>query len=203
VVVVVVVVVDGVVVVVVDGVVDVDGVRQGRGRVTVVLVLGYRRLMGQVRPGALGGGLPVADPRPALASGRHCAHHPGPGGEPADRDHRDHSDHSDHSDGRRVAGFRCVTCGHPLAAPAGPWCPVCHGPLAEAAFGPGGVVWAATVVHIGVAGRRPPYALAHVDLDEGPRVLVHLRPAVAPAPGERVRVVGEAGGDLLAEPVAG
>ncbi|MEU1692872.1 OB-fold domain-containing protein [Streptomyces hirsutus] len=42
-------------------------------------------------------------------------------------------------------------------------------------FPPRGSVWASTVVRIDVGTRRPPYGIAYVDLDDGPRVLVLLR----------------------------
>lgn len=97
-----------------------------------------------------------------------------------------------------VVGARCRACGYPTA-PATPWCPVCQGPQEEARFGPGGCVWAATVVHLRLpGGRTPPYGLAYVDLDDGPRVLARLDEAAAPRPGTRVAVVeggGEDGGD--------
>jgi uncharacterized OB-fold protein len=97
-------------------------------------------------------------------------------------------------DGDRVVGARCTACGYPTA-PAAAWCPVCTRPQAEASFGPGGRVWSSTVVHIPVGDRPPPFGLAYVDLDEGPRVLAHLaEPAVLP-PGTRVRVRVTGAGD--------
>lgn len=96
----------------------------------------------------------------------------------------------------RVAGLRCARCGYPLAVEA-PWCPDCRGPLGEATFGPGGVVWAHTTLHISVAGRAPGYTLAYVDLDDGPRILAHVEGG-RPAVGSRVRVAGTtAEGDPL------
>jgi len=86
----------------------------------------------------------------------------------------------------RVAGVRCQACAEPVAYPW-PACPECGGPVVAAEFGPDGVVWSATVVRIPVADRTPPYALAYVDLDDGPRVLAHLDD-VAPAVGARVRL---------------
>ncbi len=70
----------------------------------------------------------------------------------------------------RVAGMRCQSCGHPLAF-ARPLCPVCGGPVSESLFGPYGTVFASTVIRIPVGDRRPPYGLAYVDLDDGPRLL--------------------------------
>lgn len=99
--------------------------------------------------------------------------------------------------GGRVVGARCRSCGYPTA-PATPRCPVCFGPQGEAGFGPGGTVWSATVVHLAVGGRTPPYALAYVDLDDGPRVLACLDEPATPPQGTRVAVVGhDAGGDLV------
>ena len=87
-----------------------------------------------------------------------------------------------------VLGLRCTACGYPVAVEA-PRCPDCRGPLAEAAFGPGGVVWAHTTLHISVAGREPGYTLAYVDLDDGPRILAHVEGG-APKVGSRVRLAG-------------
>lgn len=88
----------------------------------------------------------------------------------------------------RVPGQRCVACRHPLAY-AAPRCPVCRGALAEARFGPGGVVFAATIVRVPIPGRTPPWGLAYVDLDDGPRILAHFAPDAGPlAVGARVRL---------------
>jgi len=81
----------------------------------------------------------------------------------------------------RVAGQRCRSCGE-VAAFAWPRCPACRGEVEPAAFGPDGTVWSSTVVRIPLPGRTPPYALAYVDLDDGPRVLAHV---VAPPNGPR------------------
>jgi uncharacterized OB-fold protein len=35
------------------------------------------------------------------------------------------------------------------------------------------VVWSSTVLRVPLPGRTPPYGLAYVDLDDGPRVLGH------------------------------
>jgi uncharacterized OB-fold protein len=98
-----------------------------------------------------------------------------------------------------LRGVRCRACGYPSAPPA-PWCPVCHSSEAEEAwFGPAGTVWSSTVVHIPVGKWVPPYAIAYVDLDEGPRVLAHLAEPRVLAPGARVRLQGASeGGDVLA-----
>lgn len=90
-----------------------------------------------------------------------------------------------------VVGARCTRCGHRVAF-ARPRCPACRGPVEAAEFGPGGTVWSSTVVRIPVPGREPPYALAYVDLDDGPRVLTHLDGTAAPDVGTRVRLTASA-----------
>lgn len=88
----------------------------------------------------------------------------------------------------RVAGRRCVACRHPLAY-AAPRCPVCRGALADARFGPEGAVFAATIVRVPIPGRTPPWGLAYVDLDDGPRILAHYAPERGVLPvGARVRL---------------
>lgn len=77
-----------------------------------------------------------------------------------------------HGDVAVVAGVRCGACGHPGIEPVEA-CPLCRADLSRVEFGPTGTVFAATVVHIGLPGRPPPYGLAYVDLDEGPRILAH------------------------------
>ena len=71
-------------------------------------------------------------------------------------------------------------------------------------FGPSGTVWSSTVVRVPVPGRTPPYGLAYVDLDNGPRVLAHVADAGTDTgtervpPGTRVTIVGETlDGDVL------
>lgn len=99
--------------------------------------------------------------------------------------------------GDKVVGVRCAACGYPTA-PAAPWCPVCqHREQVPAEFGPGGTVWASTLVQIPVGRWTPPYAMAYVDLDDGPRVIAHLQEARIERPGTRVRIVGGEEGDLL------
>lgn len=102
--------------------------------------------------------------------------------------------------GRGVAGTRCGACGHPSLWST-PRCPVCGGATAPAVFGPGGTVWSSTVVRVAVPGRTPPYTLAYVDLDDGPRLLAHVAGSTERlAPGARVRVAGStADGDVLVE----
>lgn len=78
-----------------------------------------------------------------------------------------------------VVGRRCRSCAEPVAY-AWPRCPACGAAVAPAEFGPRGTVWSSTVVRIAVPGHTPPYALAYVDLEDGPRVLAHVAGADEP-----------------------
>jgi uncharacterized OB-fold protein len=76
------------------------------------------------------------------------------------------------ADGRLLGG-RCRGCGLAVAGDARR-CPACRREAVEpAAFGPGGVVWSATTLHVGAPGQPVPFALAYVDLEDGPRILAH------------------------------
>jgi uncharacterized OB-fold protein len=88
--------------------------------------------------------------------------------------------------GHALAGWICASCAHPLALPR-PRCPRCTGELVAREFGPFGTVWAATVVRVPIPGLEPPYGLAYVDIDEGPRILVHSGEGPL-AIGSRVRL---------------
>ena len=109
-----------------------------------------------------------------------------------------------YGDAAAVVGVRCTACGYPVAF-ARPACPVCSGPVSEQYFGPSGTVFASTVVRIPVGARTPPYGLAYVDLDDGPRVLAATTTpsgggAVAVPVGARVRLIGvAAAGDPVVE----
>jgi hypothetical protein len=101
------------------------------------------------------------------------------------------------SDGA-IEGARCTACRYPVAQREIPWCPVCGEALADERFAVTGTVWSSTVVAIPVGQRKPPFGLAYLDLDDGPRLLVHLAdPAVVP-PGTRLRITGTEHGDLIA-----
>jgi uncharacterized OB-fold protein len=103
--------------------------------------------------------------------------------------------------GNQLQGTRCAACRLAIAQEA-PRCPRCgSGELQPEAFGPEGTVWASTVVHLPVGRRKPPFAIAYVDLDDGPRVLVHLTGASVLPAGSRVRIAGADEGDVLAEAV--
>lgn len=101
-------------------------------------------------------------------------------------------------DGTAVLGVRCAACRYPSAQHEIPWCPVCQGEVTPERFAPTGAVWSATVVAIPVGVRRAPFGLAYLDLDDGPRVLVHLAEPTAVPPGTRARITGTDGGDLVA-----
>lgn len=103
-------------------------------------------------------------------------------------------------DGFVISGVRCSECDHPMAVPTMS-CIRCRGAVTAATFGPGGQVWASTVVRIAVGDRTPPYALAYVDLDDGPRVLAHLSDPEAEPPnvGSLVRLVEPRDGDVVVE----
>jgi uncharacterized OB-fold protein len=97
-----------------------------------------------------------------------------------------------------VVGVRCTVCRYPAAQTQIPWCPACHGAVAPERFEPVGTIWSATVVAIPVGERRPPFALAYLDLDDGPRLLVHMATPDAPPIGGRARITGTDAGDLVA-----
>ncbi|HEY9416852.1 MAG TPA: OB-fold domain-containing protein [Pseudonocardia sp.] len=122
------------------------------------------------RPGSAAGGLPVADPRPVF----------------------------DGIGGPAVVGVRCTACRYPAAQQEIPWCPVCYQPVEPARFSPAGAAWSSTVVAIPVGERRPPFGIAYLDLDDGPRVMVHLAEPVVLPLGARLRITGTDRGDLVA-----
>ena len=103
----------------------------------------------------------------------------------------------------RISGSRCTECGYPVASVL-ERCPLCAASCERAEFGPGATVFAATVLRVPVPGRTPPYALAYVDLDDGPRILAHVEGTEAAlVPGDRVVVIGlTAEGDPLVTPDA-
>lgn len=74
----------------------------------------------------------------------------------------------------RITGTLCTNCGHRLLVHP-PRCNRCLSrALQVSEFGPTGTLWSSTVVRIAVPGRTPPYALAYVDLDDGPRILAEI-----------------------------
>jgi uncharacterized OB-fold protein len=101
-------------------------------------------------------------------------------------------------DGQQLVGVQCEQCGRPSAFPD-TWCRRCQGPVRPARFGPGGTVWASATIHLPVDHREPPFTVAYVDLDRGPRVLTLVKGADSLSPETRVRLVGELQGDLVVE----
>lgn len=99
-----------------------------------------------------------------------------------------------------LEGWRCGACGHPSLW-SSPRCPICGESMTKATFGPQGTVWSSTVVRVPVPGRTPPYAMAYVDLDDGPRILAHVAgPAERLPIGSTVRLVASnAEGDVMVE----
>jgi uncharacterized OB-fold protein len=88
--------------------------------------------------------------------------------------------------GYRLVGGRC-TQGHPLLSTFAR-CPRCRSEVETASFGPEGLIWATTRVHVPAFPHDVvPYVLAYVDLDDGPRVLLRLTNTPAGASvGDRV-----------------
>jgi uncharacterized protein len=94
----------------------------------------------------------------------------------------------------------CTECGYAVAGTLAA-CPRCGGETVASEAGPGGRVWASTVVRIPVPGRTPPYGLAYVDLDDGPRVLAHFPGDAALAVGSTVVLAPQSDdGDLTVVP---
>lgn len=97
-----------------------------------------------------------------------------------------------------VTGWRCTACALPLTQPV-LRCPQCRQPVREEEFGSSGVIFASTCMRVGVPNHAPPYAIAYLVLDDGPRVFVHTE-GDAPTPvGSRARIVRVSElGDLVA-----
>ena len=102
-----------------------------------------------------------------------------------------------------VVGYRCDDCRYPIIQKV-PRCPECSGSMAADNFGPDGIVAASTCLRVRVPGYEPPYAIAYVDLLDGPRVLVHTPDAQVIPPGAKVSLTGlTERGDLAAAPLEG
>ena len=70
----------------------------------------------------------------------------------------------------------CDACGHHIWYPRS-WCPVCqHGSVTWTRLSGRGTVYARTILHkaMGPWGDAAPFAIAYVELEEGPRVLTNL-----------------------------
>lgn len=94
------------------------------------------------------------------------------------------------ADGRlAVAGWRCASCSYPSCQPVAA-CPVCSGEVRPARFPPAGEVFASTCLRVRVPGHTPPFAMAYVVLDGGPRILTHTPGDQPVPPGTRVVITG-------------
>ena len=87
---------------------------------------------------------------------------------------------------------------HPSAQRGLPWCPVCYADVVDETFAPEGTAWSSAVVAIPVNDVKAPFALAYVDLDDGPRVLARLDEPTALPINTEVQIVGTRNGDLIA-----
>lgn len=101
-------------------------------------------------------------------------------------------------DGDAVLGSRCTACRYPSSQREIPWCPACYAPVEPARFDRTGTTWASTVISIPVGTRKSPFGLAYLDLDDGPRVLVHLAEAAVLEPMARLEITDTDDGDLVA-----
>lgn len=103
--------------------------------------------------------------------------------------------------GVSLTGWRCRACDYPMTQSV-TVCMVCRGDVAEESFATEGEVWASTCLRVRVPGHEPPFAVAYLVLDGGPRILVHTGGDQPLAPGSRARVVDVTeDGDLVAKPI--
>lgn len=104
--------------------------------------------------------------------------------------------------GVAIAGWRCEVCRYPITQLT-LRCPLCRGTMRETIFEPRGEVFASTCLRVRVPGYKPPFAVAYLTLDDGPRVLTHTAGDVPLCPGTRAMVTSVSDeGDLVAEPSA-
>jgi uncharacterized protein len=69
---------------------------------------------------------------------------------------------------------RCEACNH-VYFPPRPFCPACASRQVSAFAASGrGVLWSYVIHHRPVPGFTPPYAIAVVQLDEGPRLMTNI-----------------------------
>ena len=101
----------------------------------------------------------------------------------------------------RVVGVGCDACGH-TSASIDRRCRRCAGSVRPARFGPDGAVWASAAVHLAVDHREPPFTLAYVDLDDGPRILTLVDTGAELDAGTRVRIAGAVAGDIVVGVIA-
>tara|TARA_B100000686_G_C16571515_1_gene853185 strand:+ start:226 stop:651 length:426 start_codon:yes stop_codon:yes gene_type:complete len=93
-----------------------------------------------------------------------------------------------------VVGGQCSECDYSMIT-APPLCPRCgNSTMKEETFGPKGKVFSSTVMHFSLEGRKGPTTLAYIDLEQGPRLLVHINnfsEDYGPPPGSIVTIVGQ------------
>ena len=84
----------------------------------------------------------------------------------------------------RLLGSHCKAC-DTRTFPPRDFCPAClrDGPHDVVPLAASGTVFSYTVVHQAPGGRRTPYVLAYIDLDDAVRVLARID-----APGEQIQV---------------
>ena len=102
--------------------------------------------------------------------------------------------------GGRIAGSTCTACGH-NAARRHPRCERCLGNTIATDFGPTGVVWSSATVHLRIGELTPPFVLAYIDVDAGPRVLAQVVGGNEIPAGGLVRFTGEENGNLTVKAV--
>ncbi len=75
----------------------------------------------------------------------------------------------------RLVGGRCPNCDK-VFFPRFNTCPSCSSrvPMADMKLSRRGTLYSYSVIHVDAPGFKAPYAVAYVDLSEGPRVFGHL-----------------------------
>lgn len=79
------------------------------------------------------------------------------------------------SESAQLVGGRCPRCAK-VFFPRFNACPSCSSrePMTEVRLSRHGKLYAYSVIHVNTPGFKAPYAVAYVDLSEGPRVFGHL-----------------------------
>jgi len=75
----------------------------------------------------------------------------------------------------QLVGGRCARCGK-VSFPRADVCPGCasRGPMSQVLLSRRGKLYTYSVIHVNSPGFKAPYAVAYVDLPEGPRIFGHL-----------------------------
>jgi uncharacterized OB-fold protein len=83
----------------------------------------------------------------------------------------------------QLVGGRCARCGK-IFFPRSDVCPGCasRAPMAEVRLSRRGKLYSYSVIHVNTPGFKAPYAVAYVDLPEGPRIFGHLDGEEGPIP---------------------